>query len=72
MCNPTRRGNTHYVCLLEDSSDAVLLKNAPKGLSHAQLLKDGTPVKLQQQEDGLLLIVPSEQRDPFCTVVQVE
>ena len=65
----TRRGDTHYVHVLDYISDYVLLENVPAGIRQAHLLTSGAPVEMQQRDDSTILIIPDTQRDPLNTVV---
>jgi alpha-L-fucosidase len=74
----TRRGDTHYVHILDYISDNVALSGAPEGVTSARLLRDGSPVELEwmpknhfvgQTEDKFVLYVPEALRDPVDTVV---
>jgi alpha-L-fucosidase len=68
----TRKGNIHYVHLLDYISDCVLLKNVPENLTNASLVKDGTHVKMERKADKVILTVPLEQRDDFDTVIKLD
>jgi len=70
-CVSTRRGNIHYVHLLDYISDGVKLKGAPQSISKAELVRDGSPVRMAWQDGTLQLIVPAEQRDALNTVVKL-
>jgi alpha-L-fucosidase len=65
----TRKGDTHYIHILENLSDEVALTNVPDAIKHARLLKDGSAVKLERRGEKLVLTVPEEQRDSADTVV---
>ncbi len=65
----TRRGDTHYVHLLNDISDCVTLTGVPAAIKQAHLLRDGTAVEIERQGDQVVLFVPPDQRDPLDTVV---
>lgn len=67
----TRRGNLHYVHILDDMSDGVMLKEVPETLTRARLLRDGTPVEIERHDDVTSLTVPAEVRDPLDTVVEL-
>jgi alpha-L-fucosidase len=63
----TRKGDTHYVHILENVSDYVVLDDVP--VQRARLLSNGLPVEMQRKDGKLILIVPDGQRDPLDTVV---
>ncbi len=65
----TRKGDTHYVHLLDYVSDSVTLKGAPASITQAKLLKNGEAVQMERSGDDLILTVPDTQRDPIDTVV---
>jgi alpha-L-fucosidase len=65
----TRKGDTHYVHLLDYVSDSVTLKGAPGGITQARLLTNGETVRMERRGDDLVLTVPDTQRDPINTVV---
>jgi alpha-L-fucosidase len=69
----TRSGDTHYVHVLNYTSDVVTLKNISGGdanVTTATLLRDGSPVRMSTGAGGLVtLTLPAEQRDVFNTVV---
>jgi alpha-L-fucosidase len=65
----TRRGDTHYVHLLDHISDTVTLTGVPDSVTSARLLRDGLEVSLERQDGKVLLTVPEDQRDPLNTVV---
>jgi alpha-L-fucosidase len=66
----TRRSDTHYVHVLEYTSDYASLEDVPEDIAHAALL-DGSPVKMFRQADKTILVLPEPQRDPYCTVVKL-
>jgi alpha-L-fucosidase len=66
----TRRGDTHYVHVLEYPSDYAYVNGVPEGVTSAALL-DGTSVKMFEEDGKTVLILPDEMRDPYCTVVRV-
>ncbi len=74
----TRKGDTHYVHILDYISDNVTIGGVPEGVTKAHLLRDGSPVELEwqeknhfigQKEDKFVLYVPEERRDPLDTVI---
>jgi alpha-L-fucosidase len=65
----THKPGTHYLHLLEYTSDCVTLQGVPGSVTSARLLRDGSPLKLERYEDRLVLLIPPELRDPFDTVV---
>jgi alpha-L-fucosidase len=67
----TRRGDTHYVHILENVSDAVLLDHVPETITRARLLRTGESVEMERRDESVTLYVPEEQRDPFNTVVML-
>lgn len=65
----TRKGDTHYVHVLDYVSDCVTLKQVPEGIKQARLLKSGEAVIFERRNDSVILTIPEAQRDPFDTVV---
>jgi alpha-L-fucosidase len=65
----TRRGNKQYLHVLQYISDVVTLKNAPKGLQQAALLRDGTQLKAEWKADDLKITIPAVYHDPIDTVI---
>jgi len=65
----TRRGDTHYIHILDDISDDVALTGVPESVSQARLLHDGSAVKLTRKADQTILNVPESARSAFDTVV---
>jgi alpha-L-fucosidase len=67
----TRRGETHYLHLLQYLSDCVTIPNMPE-VTQATWLKDHSLVKLTRKDDKLTLTLPAQQRDAINTVVKLE
>ena len=65
----TRKGDTHYLHVLDYTSDCVTLTDVPRSFTHAHLLCNGETVEMEQQDNTLVLSIPEEQRDPYDTVV---
>lgn len=65
----TRKGDTHYIHVLEYTSDSVVLKDVPEGIQNARLLHNGEAIEIEPRENGLALIVPPASRDPLDTVI---
>ncbi|MEZ4668385.1 MAG: alpha-L-fucosidase [Anaerolineae bacterium] len=68
----TRRGDTHYVHVLDYLSDCVKLTNVPDAVTKARLLSDGSGVALERRDDKTILIIPATAHDPLDTVVVLE
>jgi alpha-L-fucosidase len=68
----TRRGDTHYVHLLEHDSDSAALDGVPETVTRAYLPRDGSPVEMERRDGRVVLTVPEAQRDPIDTVVVLE
>ena len=68
----TRRGETHYVHVLDYVSDCVRLPGVPASVSRAALVKDGSSLRMVRAGDGVTLTIPAEQRDPLNTVVRLD
>jgi len=65
----TRAGDTHYVHVLNNTSDCITLKDVPDSITSARLLSDGSPVEIVQRGEQWQVLVPEEQRDPIDTVL---
>lgn len=65
----TRKDETHYIHILDYTSDCVTLTNVQHSFTHAHILRNGEMVKMEQRENTLVLTIPEEQRDPYDTVV---
>jgi len=65
----TRKGATHYVHVLENTSDSIVLKNVPETVQHAHLLHNGETLVVERREADLLLMVPEASRDAIDTVI---
>lgn len=65
----TRKGDTHYVHILNNTSDCITLTNVPDSISSARLLCDGSPVETVQRGEKWQILVPDGQRDPVDTVL---
>ena len=68
----TRKGDTHYVHVLNYPSDRVYLENVPATVTKACLLKDGASLPLGSSNGRRYVTIPAEQRDPIATVVKLE
>ena len=67
----TCKDDAHYLHLLSYSSDCAKVTGVPGTLANARLLRDGTPIKLERNEDDLILTIPGDLRDPIDTVVHL-
>jgi alpha-L-fucosidase len=71
----TRAGETHYLHLLNYTSDTVAFKDQTGQIDLTPLsasLLDGTPVDSHVDHNGMLVVtVPAAQRDPLNTVVRL-
>ncbi len=65
----TSKGNNHYVHVLDNVSDRVVLSNVPDAVQRATLLANGETVAIERENGNLVLILPDEQRDSIDTVV---
>lgn len=75
----TRRGDTHYVHVLDYTSDCVILSNVPRSVTRARLLTSGIELTIQndpnffvsRNADRTTIHIPPELRDPFDTVIEL-
>ncbi len=65
----TRRGDTHYLHVLDYVSNGVYIKQMPENITSATLLRDNSPLSLQPYEKGYFIDLPHELRDPYDTVI---
>jgi alpha-L-fucosidase len=65
----TRKGDTHYIHVLDYVSDCVVVQGVPDGVIDTSLVCDGTQVKSERRNGEVVLILPPDQRDSFDTVV---
>ncbi len=65
----TRKGDTHYLHLLDYISDSVTLADVPESVTQAHLLRGGEAVHTERTDKGLVITVPEQQRDSINTVV---
>jgi alpha-L-fucosidase len=68
----TRKGDTHYVHLLENLSDWVRLPGVPDTVTSAHLLSDDSAVEMKRAGDQVILSVPEDRRDALDTVVVLQ
>ncbi len=65
----TRRGDIHYVHVLDYISDSVTLTGVPEGITSARLLQGGAALALIRSEGKVVITIPEASRDPFDTVI---
>jgi alpha-L-fucosidase len=65
----TRKGGTHYIHVLENTSDCITLIGVPQAIKSAHLLRGGAAVEIERRDDKTLLFVPEALRDAFDTVI---
>ena len=65
----TRKGDTHYLHVLDYTSDCVTVKDLPNSVTQAGLLHNGATIQLDRRDDKTVLCIPEGQRDEFDTVV---
>lgn len=65
----TRKGDTHYLHVLDNTSDCVTIPALPEGVTKAHLLNGGAAVDIIKRDNKVLLSIPEGQRDPINTVV---
>jgi alpha-L-fucosidase len=67
----TRRGDTHYLHVLEYPSDCVTVSGVPDTISQARLLSDGTVIPIERRGGRVILTIPPERRDTMDTVIEL-
>ena len=65
----TRNGDTHYLHVLEYTSDCVTLPAIPGTVTKAHLLHNGVGINIEKVDNKVMLCIPEDQRDSFDTVV---
>ena len=68
----TQKGDTHYILCLDYLSDCVSLDSVPESITKATLVSDKSPIKSIRNGSKLVLTIPSEKRNEFCTVIKLE
>jgi len=76
----TLRGDTHYVHVLDDVSDSVILSSVPAAVAKARLVNTGQELTVEREgvnffvargADRTTVYVPPAVRDPFDTVIEL-
>jgi alpha-L-fucosidase len=76
----TRNGETHYVHVLDDESDSVILSGVPAHVRHARLLRTGQELAIQREggnffvsseSDRTTIYIPPDLRDECNTVIEL-
>jgi alpha-L-fucosidase len=67
----TRRGDTHYLHVLEYISDCVTVSGVPETVSQARLLSNGAEIPLERRGERVTLTIPAESRDIMDTVIEL-
>ncbi len=67
----TRRGDVHYIHLLDYTSDVLILNQVPDTINKARLLCDGTQLSIERYGASFRLMIPEELRDPIDTVIEL-
>ncbi|MBU6348938.1 MAG: alpha-L-fucosidase [Chloroflexi bacterium] len=71
-CVCTRRGDRHFVHVLDNISDCVQLSGVPEPLQQARLVASNTLLEREPlPSDGLSLYLPPDRRDPYATVIEL-
>jgi alpha-L-fucosidase len=68
----TQRGNKIYVHILNWQDEALVLPKLGKKVVSAKVFKDKTPVKFQENDFGINLLVPKSNFDPIDTIIEIE
>ena len=67
----TQRGDVLYIHVVDYVSDCVRLDAVPTAISHARLLRDGTPLPLERRDNKTIITLAPEHFDPFDTVIEL-
>jgi alpha-L-fucosidase len=68
----TAKGNNVYLHIHDWPDELLAIPALPKPVTRASLLATGRPVTVREAEGGLLVRVPTDQRDAIDTVVVLE
>jgi alpha-L-fucosidase len=68
----TQKGNKIYIHILQWQDESLTMPHLGKKVVSAKLFKDKTPVKYQENDFGLSLLVPKSKLDDIDTVVELE
>lgn len=76
----TQRDSQHFVHVLEDISDCVILAGVPETVQRARLVASGQELQIEREEknffvsgasDRTTICIPPELRDPYDTVIEL-
>jgi alpha-L-fucosidase len=67
----TQSQNTVYVHILDWQDEALVIPSWGKKVKSAFLFKDKTPLKFQQNEFGITIIVPKAKSNDIDTIVEI-
>ena len=79
-CVSTRRGDRHFVHVLDYVSDCVILSGVPDNVQRARLVASGRTLELEREggnffvsdaSDRTTICIPAELRDPANTVIEL-
>jgi alpha-L-fucosidase len=68
----TQKGNKVYVHILNWQDEALVVPKFGKKIVSAKMFKDKTPVKFQENDFGVNLLVPKAKLDPIDTIIEIE
>jgi alpha-L-fucosidase len=76
----THTGDVHYVHVLDDVSDCVILTRVPASVTSARLAATGAPLEMERsgenffvssESDRTTIYIPPGLRDPYDTVIEL-
>lgn len=67
----TTKGDVSYIHSFDNISDCICLEHVPAQITTANLLADGSPVKLLRSDDKVVLTLPEDRRDLVDTVIKL-
>lgn len=76
----TQRGTKHYVHVLDDVSDCVVLSGVPAEITRARLLHSGQELRIEREGNNFFvsrdqerasIYIPPGVRDPYNTVIEL-
>ena len=76
----TRRGDRHFIHVLDYVSDCVILAGVPEHIHHARLVASGRALEIEREgenffvsadSDRTTICIPPDLRDPHDTVIEL-
>ena len=68
----TQKGNKVYVHILNWQDESLMLPKLSKRIGSVKIFLDKTPIKFQQNEFGVSLLIPKSKMNEVDTIVELE